>query len=582
MKRREPPPLATWMLEHLTLGDRDEALGGDLLEHFRFGRSEGWYWRQVLAACSISWLRGLRARASLLFLTTLWTMLAPAWKVVCDRIQGSPSLEHLWQMAGGFWVLPAFAIWLALHACFLWTGVLFYVFVNRSLGKRFHAEQVRRAVLLAPLIFAPVFGATFLLVNLYWYSAFPNAKLAATPLGQIADIGRLADAVRLPYLIALVSALWGLIPQSMRSPQTVPSELASADHEAHSFLPPLASSEFWRFIVFLVFMGLTNSMLGEFLLCRLPQSNTPDLPSLLGRALVYVVVGAVGGVAGTWIYWRNPSSPFRASAPLPFKFFALVCAAGWVWVPSMVIFSEELSLLTALVAMIGAFVLISGLRWAAEFTSVPALAASSSGRVGDGELFAESLYQPPIEMHGYAIALSLFAATAAIVTHSVYSAAALLALSACLFAWERPVTQSDSGASISRREVHRAALRLARVAIPAVLVTVWALLDGVAHRMQPTSVDDRNSAATHSVQKPGFRTAAYGFDGYESLILWPFPEKRNVIAPIPMIRTLLVPGTTKPLIIRFDGPYWFVQPPDKRPGPMAHEAHGNPTSVNIQ
>ncbi len=303
---------------------------------------------------------------------------------------------------------------------------------------------------------------------------------------------------------------------------------------------------------------------------------------MLGRSLVYVVVGAVGGVAGTWLYWRNPSSPFRETAPLPFKFFALVCAAGWVWVPSMVIFSEELSLLTALMAMIGAFVLFSSLRWAAEFTCVPALAGSSSCRVDDGELFAESLYQPPIEMRGYAIALTLFAATAALVTHSVYSAAALLALSACLFAWERPVPQSDSGASISRREVHRAATRLARVAIPAVLVTAWALLDGVAHRMQPTPVDDRNSAATHSVQKPGSRTATYGFDGYESLILWPYPERRTVIAPIPMIRTLLAPGTTKPLIIRFDGPYWFVQPPDKRPGRMAHEAHGNPTIVNIQ
>ncbi len=274
MRRREPPPLATWMLEHLTPGDRDEALGGDLLEDFRIGRSEGWYWRQVLAACSISWLQGLRARASVLFLATLWSMLAPAWKVVCDRIQGSPSLEHLWQMAGGFWVLPAFAIWLALHTCFLWAGVLFYVFVNRSLGKRFHPEQARRAVLLAPLIFAPVFGATFLLVNLYWYSAFPNAKFAATPLGQIADIGRLADAVRLPYLIALVSALWGLIPQSMRTAQTLPSELVSTDPEAHSFLPPLVPSEFWRFFVFLIFMGLTNSMLGSLLLCRLPQSNT--------------------------------------------------------------------------------------------------------------------------------------------------------------------------------------------------------------------------------------------------------------------------------------------------------------------
>ena len=34
MKRIEPPPLAAWMLEHWTAGDRDDALAGDLLESF--------------------------------------------------------------------------------------------------------------------------------------------------------------------------------------------------------------------------------------------------------------------------------------------------------------------------------------------------------------------------------------------------------------------------------------------------------------------------------------------------------------------------------------------------------------------
>ncbi len=48
MSRTGPPPLATWMLEHLTFGCRKEELAGDLCEEFRSGRSEGWYWRQVL------------------------------------------------------------------------------------------------------------------------------------------------------------------------------------------------------------------------------------------------------------------------------------------------------------------------------------------------------------------------------------------------------------------------------------------------------------------------------------------------------------------------------------------------------
>jgi len=45
-----PPTMATWVLEHLVLGDRNEALEGDLLEEFQRRRSATWYWRQVLGA----------------------------------------------------------------------------------------------------------------------------------------------------------------------------------------------------------------------------------------------------------------------------------------------------------------------------------------------------------------------------------------------------------------------------------------------------------------------------------------------------------------------------------------------------
>ena len=68
MRRREPPLLAAWMLRHLTPGDRDEALDGDLLEVFRLGRSNTWYWRQVTSACVVSWSSNLTLEAPRLFL----------------------------------------------------------------------------------------------------------------------------------------------------------------------------------------------------------------------------------------------------------------------------------------------------------------------------------------------------------------------------------------------------------------------------------------------------------------------------------------------------------------------------------
>lgn len=50
MTNSKPPAPANWMLRHLVLGNQNEALEGDLLEEFQRRRSDGWYWRQVLAA----------------------------------------------------------------------------------------------------------------------------------------------------------------------------------------------------------------------------------------------------------------------------------------------------------------------------------------------------------------------------------------------------------------------------------------------------------------------------------------------------------------------------------------------------
>src|ERR1700730_13903178 len=50
MKSSKPPAIATWILEHLVVGKKHEALAGDLSEEFSQGRSAAWYWRQVFVA----------------------------------------------------------------------------------------------------------------------------------------------------------------------------------------------------------------------------------------------------------------------------------------------------------------------------------------------------------------------------------------------------------------------------------------------------------------------------------------------------------------------------------------------------
>jgi hypothetical protein len=164
-------------------------------------------------------------------------------------------------------------------------------------------------------------------------------------------------------------------------------------------------------------------------------------------------------------------------------------------------------------------------------------------------------------------------------------AAGSFALCAFLFVWMR--TSAPGHELDSNHEYRRAALRLAYVALPAVLVTVWALLDGAAQHdhlaeVNAARTDNGSSATDGTQQKSGYQSSATGIGGYESVILWPFPEKKQIIPPLTAQESLLAPGTVRPLIIPFDGPYWYIQPPKDRPGPTAHQARGTPLGVDIE
>jgi hypothetical protein len=570
------------MLEHCVPSDHADALAGDLLEDFRAGRSDGWYWRQTLSACAVAWAEGLRVRMPLVFFALIWSMLAPAWKVFIDGVQNAPVIEGTWPIFGGLWIIPAFILWAALNSAFLWAGILVYYVANTSLGKVFPARSFKRAFFLAPIVFAPIYAATMVWAALYWYSFFGNAKLAPTLMGQIADLHMLADVIRLPYFITLLCALWRLVPLQPRASQALTAEAALLDRSSDTRSLTLAPQNLRRFIAFTVGAGLINAMIASFILCRLPAAHAPDIGSLFLRAIAFVAIGTFAGILGTWLYWYSPASPFRADPPLPFPLFALACAAGWVWVPSMAMFSEQLSGATAVVAGIGAFFLAVGLRQSTFSVLTPATEPASVAHK-NLELFAESLYQPRAEAYGHVIAVSLFAACMALAAHQNLIAAGLLASGMFLFAWKKTLVLSAE----PRRPYRKTALRLSLVVIPAILVTVWALLDGVAHRNRLESLavlaaDQTVPASDDTSKEAQPNSASRGTGGFESLILWPFPEKKPIIPPVPQQLSFLTPGTTQPLIIRFDGPYWYLQPPDKHPGPSAHQAHGTPLSAEIR
>jgi len=581
MRRIEPPPFATWVLEHLSPGERDEALAGDLLEDFRSGRSHAWYWRQVFSACAVSWFESVSVRAPMLVFAFLWSMAAPAWNAFCLMAESERLENRFAVIFGPIWILPALIAWTILHSIFVWSGLVVFTVICRRYGGVVHPAGFKRAFLLVPMIFVPVYGILFLTVSLYWFSNFEHVQLQPSPLGQVFDLRLLADVIRIPYLLALLAALWKAMPPLPRSSQKA---LKQAEHstavDSFAVVRELDPYTCKHFITFMVGAGLLNAMIVGILLCRLPDSHSPTLFALFSRASVYVALGGLAGVCGAWFYWRSPASPFRNDSPVSFPEFAVVCASGWVWVPAIVIFCEQVSPVASWVAMIAAYLLAVGLRGATA--SVFALPGQSF-MFEDAELFSTSLYRAPFDGGGYVIAVCLAAAGWALATHSNYTAAALLACVGFLFAWKRtvPPTETVEPAGESRRAMRR----LAAVTFPAIVITAWALLSGVAHRehdaveaaLASSAADAQRHTGTANRAEPGV-----GPGGFESVILWPLPPKKQIIPPLPAPTNFQGPDKSKPMIIRFDGAYWYFQPPETRPGRTAHQAHGTPLGVNIE
>jgi hypothetical protein len=286
----EPPQLAVWMLEHLTPVERDEALAGDLLEVFRAGRSTNWYWRQVLAACAVSWYESLRARGSLLTFALLWSMMSPTWNSLCIRLEnGNPIPDRLWFISGPLWLIPALLLWTILHSLFLWTGILSFGVLNLIAKNPVSPTKIKRGFLLASAIFVPLYGATFLLVTLNWnwYSHFENWQLGNSALGELTDLRPLADAIRIPYFVALIVALWGVVPRLVRSPQLAKTELfeASDSSEPSAQIEPIDLPRAKRFLAFVAIAGLINSMISALILCRLPELHESDSRRALRQSI---------------------------------------------------------------------------------------------------------------------------------------------------------------------------------------------------------------------------------------------------------------------------------------------------------
>ncbi len=543
MRQSEPPSLATWMLDHAVPGGRDEGLAGDLLEEFRAGRSEGWYWRQTLSACVLGWLSNLNENRNLLVFAVLWSTLAPAWTMLIDRFENNAGLfGQMWRMDFPFSSLTRFAVWMGCNLVFLWTGMMLYLLPHALHRKALSKHRIRRAILVPLVMFNATYVGMFVLMNLLAYPGPVVDRRTVTALGEIIDVRQWAMVLRLPYFLTIVCALWktrsfatgGFAPavQLALNGLAVPSPAASTEFQAD---PRSVAGH----LGFFAGAGLLNSIIAAVLLCRLPESNTPSWTMVMIRAVVYVLLGALAGVTGAWFYWKRSSADEQLTPLISFRRFALVCAASWIWVPATVLLAAQESSFAVGIAGLGGAILAIGLRKSIPLSDGP---RRDDAYFSEKEMFVEPLSTPAARPQGYVIALCVFAGAWALCDRATAAACALLASAVFVFAWEFILPPGRPWAGWGNRH---AALRLARIALGAVLVTAWALLDGVDHRSVAAA---KGGALTGANQGASTRAVdptnpASDLSGYESIILWPVPEKKQIIPPLPARTNLLAPGT---------------------------------------
>jgi hypothetical protein len=132
MKAIPPTALATWMLDHLTLGARNESLSGDLLEELHSGRSTAWYWRQTLSAIAVTLSTRLRAYVVPLLFSAGWSFLYPTlWPAIVHSTLAQNIANHFTPSDLPFSTGLGFLVGISPAAVFIALGFFVYLVSHR-------------------------------------------------------------------------------------------------------------------------------------------------------------------------------------------------------------------------------------------------------------------------------------------------------------------------------------------------------------------------------------------------------------------------------------------------------------------
>jgi len=322
------------------------------------------------------------------------------------------------------------------------------------------------------------------------------------------------------------------------------------------------STETWLLIV----TGFLSAAFMAGLLCRSPLPHTLLWATLFLRSAVYIALTAAAGFLGMWIPWLF----LRAKHSFGVAFLSKKVGIGWVFLPCITLLYRRESPWMLLVLAVTTVSVVFSLR------RLFPLGVESDQRKLPDDL--PTLYGLPIAafrpLREFFIALCAQGTLVFAITGSLFLAGILLSTSLSLLVWRWIALDSSATRKFA---VRRPQLLLSAFAV---LLTMFELIpptDGRALGAFGTgNLTRKPPSLAHPAEpdKPGSE--------YVGIVLWPPPVKKEIIPPLPRDHSFAIGGAAKPVVIPFDGPYWYFKAPSKRPGPHAHIAHGKPTDVTVR
>lgn len=321
-------------------------------------------------------------------------------------------------------------------------------------------------------------------------------------------------------------------------------------------------SRIWIFVC----SGLLSACALACLTCKIPDSHTLSARAILVRSAVFVSLSILAGVAGVLIV----RIPLRHKPSNGLVSALVVMLPGALFIPSIALLYRQNSSWSLPIVSIVTALVILGLRRCAPESQGPS--ATYLERVEE----LPNLYGLPPSDARYHIAalIALFAQAALFCSLAglLLLANALLALAVLMtlqVAPLRPITRQ------------RAVWKDALLSLSAFLLTAFTLVPWMGgHRIATPIV--RSPSTTSAKDRLKEDTRAVGSDYVGIVLLAPPINKQPIVPPAPLAHSVRPGSLARPIVIPFDGTYWYFKAPATEPGPHAHLAHGLPTESNVR